>query len=55
MSESYTHAHGNRNKFSFDFYVEKLDYVQEEVHLVKRNIDVEIAPFKQILSIQVSE
>ncbi|WP_329469924.1 hypothetical protein [Exiguobacterium sp. 9-2] len=55
MSESYPHAHDNRNKFSFDFCVEKLDYVQEKVHLVKRNLDVKIVPFKQILSIQVSE
>lgn len=39
----------------FDAFVEKLDYVQEEVQLVKRNPEVKIVPFKQILSIQVSE
>ena len=39
----------------FDAFVEKLDYVQEEVHLVKRNLDVEIVSFKQILSVTLSE
>ncbi|MEW8975806.1 MAG: YolD-like family protein [Exiguobacterium sp.] len=38
----------------FDAFVEKLDYVQEEIHLVKRNLDVEIVPFKQILSVTLS-
>lgn len=33
----------------FDAFVEKLDYVQEEVHLVKRNLDVEIVLFKRII------
>lgn len=41
--------------YRFDAFVEKLDYVQEEVHLVKRNLDVEIVPFKQILSVLLSE
>ncbi|WP_368915795.1 YolD-like family protein [Exiguobacterium acetylicum] len=40
--------------YRFDAFVEKLDYVQEEVHLVKRNLDVEIVPFKQILSVRLS-
>lgn len=48
-------AMNGRLTHSFDAFVEKLDYVQEEVHLVKRNLDVEIVLFKQILSIQVSE
>lgn len=39
----------------FDAFVETLDYVQEEVHLVKRNLDVEIIPFKQILSVTLTE
>lgn len=39
----------------FDAFVEKLDYVQEEVHLVKRNLDIEIVPFKQILSVTLTE
>ncbi|WP_214860463.1 MULTISPECIES: YolD-like family protein [Exiguobacterium] len=39
----------------FDAFVEKLDYVQEEVHLVKRNLDVEIVSFKQILSVNLTE
>ncbi|WP_214850528.1 YolD-like family protein [Exiguobacterium sp. s193] len=38
----------------FDAFVEKLDYVQEEVHLVKRNFHVEIVPFKQIISVRLS-
>ena len=40
--------------YRFDAFVEKLDYVQEEVHLVKRNLDVEIVPFKQLLSVTPS-
>lgn len=39
----------------FDAFVEKLDYMKEEVHLVKRNLDVEIVPFKQIISVRLSE
>ena len=38
----------------FDAFVEKLDYMQEEVHLVKRNFNVEIVPFKQIMSVRLS-
>ncbi|WP_312067494.1 hypothetical protein [Exiguobacterium sp.] len=30
----------------FDAFVEKLNYVQEEVYLVERNLDVEIVPRK---------
>lgn len=39
----------------FDAFVEKLDYLREEVHLVKRNLDVEIIPFNQILAVKISE
>ncbi|QNR22534.1 hypothetical protein HNY42_16165 (plasmid) [Exiguobacterium sp. Helios] len=41
--------------YRFDAFIEKLDYVREEVHLVKRNLNVEIVPFKQILSVHLSE
>lgn len=41
--------------YRFGAFVEMLDYVQEEVHLVKRNLEVEIVSFKQILSIPLSE
>lgn len=41
--------------YRFDAFVEKLNYMKEEVHLVKRNLDVEIVPFKQIISIRLSE
>lgn len=38
----------------FEAFVEKLDYVQEEVHLVKRNFHLEIVPFKQIVGVQLT-
>lgn len=40
--------------YHFDAFVEKLDYIQEEVHLVKRNLHIEIVPFKQIISVRLS-
>lgn len=41
--------------YRFDTFVEKLDYMKKEVHLVKRNLDVEIVPFMQIISVRLSE
>ena len=38
----------------FDAFVEKIDYVQEQVHLVKRSLDVQIVPFKQIIDVRLS-
>ncbi|WP_368915801.1 hypothetical protein [Exiguobacterium acetylicum] len=41
--------------YRFDAFIKKLNNVQEVVQLVKRNLDVEIVPFKQIISIRLSE